>query len=134
MALAAQRLAEVIASGNLRHPDDETLNSHVLAAASRPVGEGWRFVKQRGKDQPIDGVIALAMANSAMIGDEQAPPPFESFYWGGDSREPRGHKIPRAEYVPCRGCEKPIHPSLHRPEAHERGLCMACRKKAMAAR
>ena len=70
MALAAQRLSELIATGKLQHPDDETLNAHVLAAAARPVGEGFRFVKQRKKKLPIDGVIAMAMAVSTIIGND----------------------------------------------------------------
>jgi phage terminase large subunit-like protein len=70
MCLAAQRLSELIAQQRIAHPDDPRLNSHVLAAAARSVGEEWRFVKQRGRDAPIDACIALAMAVSAMLGDE----------------------------------------------------------------
>ena len=36
--------------------------SHVLAAAARFVGERWRFVKPRGRDRWIDGLIAAAIA------------------------------------------------------------------------
>lgn len=69
MVLAASRLSEAIAAGRLVHPDDAELNSHVLAAAARSVGEGWRFAKQRGRYAPIDAVIALAMAHSTLIGE-----------------------------------------------------------------
>ncbi len=74
MALAAQRLSEAIAARRIEHPDDPSLNAHVLAAAARSVGEGWRFVKQRRKKMPIDGVIALAIAHSTLVG-EPAPEP-----------------------------------------------------------
>lgn len=80
MCLAASRLSEAIAAGRIAHPDDPELNSHVLSASARSVGEQWRFGKQRGKDQPIDGVIALAMAVSALIGGEQEPV-HERFVW-----------------------------------------------------
>ncbi len=73
MCLAASRLSEAIAAGRLEHPDDEVLNQHVMAAAARSVGEQWRFSKQRGKTALIDGVIALAMAHSALLGEDQRP-------------------------------------------------------------
>ena len=73
MALAAQRLSDAIAEKHLRHPDDAQLNAHVMAAAAKPVGEGWRFVKQGKKKMPIDGVIALAMAVSTLHEDEPVP-------------------------------------------------------------
>lgn len=72
MALAAQRLSDAISAGRIQHPDDPTLNAHVLAAAAKSVGEGWRFVKQRRKQMPIDGAIALAMALS-VLGSHEAP-------------------------------------------------------------
>jgi hypothetical protein len=43
-------------------PDDEELNRHVLSAAAKFYGVGWRFVKPKGKALPIDGAVALAMA------------------------------------------------------------------------
>lgn len=69
MVLAASRLSEAIAAGRIVHPDHGELNAHVLAAAARSVGEGWRFSKQRGRYAPIDGVVALAMAHSALLGE-----------------------------------------------------------------
>jgi len=74
MALAAQRLSDRIAEKKLRHPDDPELTAHVLAAAAKPVGESFRFVKQRNKKTPIDGVIALAMAVSTLQGEPPEPP------------------------------------------------------------
>lgn len=73
MALAAQRLSEAISGATIKHPDDERLNAHILSAAAKPVGEGWRFVKQRKKKLPIDGAIALAMAVSTLIADDDPP-------------------------------------------------------------
>jgi phage terminase large subunit-like protein len=64
MANAAQKLSEAISSGVLRHPGDQDLTRHVLAAAPRPVGEGWRLVKPKRSSAVIDGAVALAMAVS----------------------------------------------------------------------
>lgn len=73
MALAAQRLSEAISSGRIRHPDDPELNSQILAAAPRPVGEGWRFVKRKKNKLPIDAAIALCMAVSVIVGGDEPP-------------------------------------------------------------
>jgi phage terminase large subunit-like protein len=61
MCAASQRLAETIAAGEIRHPDHEGLNRHVLSASAKFIGPVWRFVKPRGKKLPIDACIALAM-------------------------------------------------------------------------
>jgi phage terminase large subunit-like protein len=66
MCAASQRLAEDIAAAKLRHPDHDELNRHVLNAAAKFIGPQWRFVKPRGKRLPIDGCIALAMANDVI--------------------------------------------------------------------
>lgn len=71
MALAAQRLSLGISTRKIRHPDDRQLNAHVLAGAAQPVGEAWRFVKRKKKAQPIDGLIALAMAYSVLSAEAQ---------------------------------------------------------------
>lgn len=81
MALAAQRLSALIARRDIEHPDDEELNAHVISAAARTVGEGWRFDKQRKKRLPIDGVIALAMAVSNIIGDLEEEEEFSYASW-----------------------------------------------------
>ncbi|MDQ3647478.1 MAG: terminase large subunit [Actinomycetota bacterium] len=80
MAMAAGRLQEAIASGILRHPDDPTLTRHVLAATPVTVGEGYRFRKARRGGRPIDALIALAMAYSVMVAEEQKPK-FASAHW-----------------------------------------------------
>ena len=77
MCAASQRLAEVVAAGKLRHPDDEGLNRHVLSATARFVGEMWRLVKPRGKKLPIDAAIATAMAVETLARRE---PPRRSIY------------------------------------------------------
>lgn len=69
MALAAERVTTKVGEGKLEHPDDPELNAHVLAAVPYWVGDRWKFAKRRRKQLPIDGVIALAMAVSQMIGD-----------------------------------------------------------------
>lgn len=76
----AQQVSDAIAAGRLRHPDNGELNRHVLAAVVKPVGEGWRFTKQRKRPKAwIDGLIALAMAYSTMVGAE--PPPAKPAYF-----------------------------------------------------
>ena len=77
MSLAAQRLSDAIAEKKIRHPDDQQLNAHVMSAAAKPVGEGFRFVKQSKKKMPIDGIIGLAMAVSTL----QEEPPAPSQVW-----------------------------------------------------
>lgn len=62
MVRASQALAETIAARQLEHPGDPGLTKHVLAAAARFYALGWRLTKQRHKAEPIDAVIALAMA------------------------------------------------------------------------
>lgn len=75
MSKASGLLAETISAGQLEHPDDPALTKHVLAAAAKFIGTGWRFTKQRGKSQPIDAVIALAMAVRVLLSVEQTPEP-----------------------------------------------------------
>lgn len=73
MALAAQRLSELISGGRIKHPDDPELNSQILAAAPRPVGEGWRFVKRKKNKMPIDAAIATAMPVSVIVAGDDEP-------------------------------------------------------------
>lgn len=73
MALAAQRLNEAISGARIRHPDDPELTAQILAAAHRPVGEGWRFVKRKKNKAPIDACIALCMAVNAITGADEQP-------------------------------------------------------------
>jgi phage terminase large subunit-like protein len=80
MCLAASRLSEAISAGRILHPDDPELNSHVLTAGVRSVGEQWRFAKQPGRRGAIDGVIALAMAHSTLLG-EAAKPTYAVHSW-----------------------------------------------------
>jgi phage terminase large subunit-like protein len=68
MALAAQRLLEVVKRKALRHPGDPDLTRHVLAAAAKPVGEGFKLVKPK-TGACIDGGIALAIGVSHVIGE-----------------------------------------------------------------
>ena len=74
LARMAAQFSEALTSGRLSHSDDPSLNAHVLAAAARPVGEQFRFIKQRRKKLPIDGLIALCMALSVLIGESQEEP------------------------------------------------------------
>ncbi|MEK6272973.1 MAG: terminase large subunit [Actinomycetota bacterium] len=73
MCEASQLLSEAIAERRLVHPADQELDRHVLAAAAKFYGVGWRFVKPKGKALPIDGAIALAMAIRVLNATEQVP-------------------------------------------------------------
>lgn len=81
MALAAQRLNEVISAGRIHHPADPELTGQVLAAAPRPVGEGWRFVKRRKNKHPIDATIALCMAVNVIVGGMDKTPTYAHASW-----------------------------------------------------
>jgi phage terminase large subunit-like protein len=75
MIRASQGLAEMIAAGRLKHPDDPVLNAHLLACGVRQVGEGWRLAKQPGSRAPIDAAVALAMALAAGIAEGASDEP-----------------------------------------------------------
>ena len=121
MAMAAQRLSEAIATGKIRHPDDEALNAHVLAASARPVGEGWRLVKARESAAPIDAAIALAMAVSTVIGGE-AEPEFATAQWPGGILRMTTATLPRPTEGGDRAAERRLPPAggslRRRGEAH----------------
>jgi phage terminase large subunit-like protein len=80
MALAAQRLSDLIAECRITHPDDPEMTAQVLAAAAKPVGESFRFTKHRKRPKPIDSIIALAMAVSTL--HEEPPKPSSVFIQG----------------------------------------------------
>ena len=73
MCRASELFAELVGSGEVVHPGDETLTRHVTAAAAKFMGERWRFVKQRRGGQPIDAVIAACMAARVLLADETVP-------------------------------------------------------------
>ena len=62
LSRAAATFTELLASGRLEHPDDETFTQHVLAAVAAPVGEGFRFQKAGRHGRPVDALIATVMA------------------------------------------------------------------------
>ncbi len=72
MALAAQRLAAAIREKRLHHAASSEFTHQLLAAKPKPVGEGWRLVKDRVKGKEIDSAVALAMAVSIAEGHEPA--------------------------------------------------------------
>jgi phage terminase large subunit-like protein len=112
MAMAAGRLQEAIATAALRHPDDETLTAHVLAATASPVGEGYRLRKASKSGAPIDAVIALAMAVSTLVAEENREPepePHAIAQWTGAETITRA-RASSVAYVACSGCGKSIHP------------------------
>jgi phage terminase large subunit-like protein len=83
MCAAAQRLSEAISAKRLKHPDDEELNRHVLAAGAQVVGSAWKFSKPRGKARKIDALVALSMANSVLVAKGAAPRKLSGAWFGG---------------------------------------------------
>ncbi len=79
MALAAQRLGAAISEGMIRHRATSHFTKQILAAKPRPVGEGWRLVKDRKQGQEIDAAIALAMAVNAMMSMTEQPEVMAAF-------------------------------------------------------
>ncbi len=73
MCDASQQLAEAIAAGRLEHPGDDELTRHVLAAAAKFYGVGWRLVKPKHKNLPIDACVALAMAVRVLNAVQDVP-------------------------------------------------------------
>jgi phage terminase large subunit-like protein len=70
---ASMRFAELVAAGQLRHPGDETLTRHVLAASAKFVGEHWRFGRPSGARQPIDALTAAMIAVDT-VASRPSPP------------------------------------------------------------
>src|SRR3954469_21933506 len=73
MARASELFAELVGSGGVVHPADETLTRHVTSATAKFHGGRWRFVKQRRGGQPIDTLIATCMAARVLLADEAVP-------------------------------------------------------------
>lgn len=71
MTVASERLHAAVLERRLQHPNDAELNIQVTAAIAKDTGRGWRLDKAR-RDQKIDLVIALAMANERA---QQPPTP-----------------------------------------------------------
>jgi phage terminase large subunit-like protein len=69
MAQSSMALAEAIRSGDILHPDDKALTTHVQNAGAAAIGVGsdrWRFVKQ-ANDMHIDAAVALAIVRRARV-------------------------------------------------------------------
>lgn len=87
------------------------------------------------KDRPgsplkIDSIPAAALAKKARDDGVKEGEFVERTYGrasfsGGEGRAKKA--VDRSDYIPCRNCEKPIHPNLHAPDSAEQGLCLKCR-------
>lgn len=65
---ASKRTYEAINEGRIVHDGDPVLRSHVLAAASKEAGEGWRFSKAASKKR-IDALMTIVMGLERVEGD-----------------------------------------------------------------
>lgn len=78
MAQAAQRLHSKIRARKFHHPGDPDYTSQMLAAASKPVGESWRFVKPKQEGVYVDSAIGTSMAVSHIVGETDSSSVYES--------------------------------------------------------
>jgi hypothetical protein len=127
-------------------PDDratrahEALVEHIGNAVKRLTNirdeETGRFLWLIGKSsakspQKIDLAMAALLAwigrSFAIRAGVLDEPEYGRASWGGGGAPARGRRVDRSNYLPCRGCGKPIHPALHEPGANEQGLCTRCR-------
>lgn len=81
LARMARQFTEELAAGRLIHPDDHRFNAHVLAAAPKAYGEGFRFQKQKKKKLWIDALIAAAMAVSTLLAEPEEEPTYTHAAW-----------------------------------------------------
>lgn len=88
MCTAAMRLSEAINAKKIRHPDDEELNRHVLAAGAQIVGAEWKFKKPGSRKRKIDALVALSMAVSVLVGGGAAPRKLKGGFFGGQYMGP----------------------------------------------
>lgn len=88
--------------------------------------------ERKGSNLKIDAVPADVLAKRARD-DALKLGEFEgrnktyghAAFQDGGAKKPK--RTPKSEYLPCRNCERPIHPKLHKPDAPEKGLCLKCR-------
>ena len=108
---------------NMRDEDDEDRPFLWLIGK-----EGPRSPKKI--DLAICACLARTAAGHARRGGALKQESHGRAQWSGG--QAKAAKSDRSSYVPCKGCEKPIHPRLHKPDAPERGRCMKCRAAAGA--
>jgi phage terminase large subunit-like protein len=72
MVPACGHAYEQIVNGKVAHNGDPVLTDHVLSAAPRVVGEGWRLSKGRSS-RKIDACIALVMALDEVTRSDNVP-------------------------------------------------------------
>jgi hypothetical protein len=70
MALATAGLVTGVAAGRIRHDGDQVLTDHVLAAGTKPAGDGGEVLSRRASAGPIAAAVAAAAAVRAL----DAPP------------------------------------------------------------
>lgn len=81
-------------------------------------------------DLAVCGCLARAGAGLARRAGVLNVESFGRAQWSGGQSAKAA--VSRDDYLPCKGCSKPIHPRLHAPDAPERGRCMKCRAKSGA--
>lgn len=89
--------------------------------------------ERKGSPLKIDSVTSAVLARCARDHGVKAGEFVKKTYgrasWSGGTERATARRD-RSDYVPCVGCDKPIHPRLHEPGAEERGRCARCRRKA----
>lgn len=107
---------------NMRDEDDPDRPFLWLVSKEAPHSE-------KKIDLVIGGCYAHTGAGHARRAGVLNEPAYGRASWSGGNAS-SGRRVEKAEYVPCIGCGKPIHPSLHTPDASERGRCLKCRTAA----
>lgn len=106
---------------NMRDEDDEARPFLWLIGKESPQSK-------KKIDLAMSGCLSATAAGHARrkgVMDEET---YSRAQWTGGKAA--GGKVDRSTYLPCKGCQKPIHPRLHEPGAPERGRCMKCRAGA----
>lgn len=140
MAYALRQFKDAMAKREMSHDGDGRLAEHVANAVRRVTrmrdeDGGWLWtIGKEGEKSPnkIDLAMAACLSWAARGDAIQAgvlkEPQYSRAAWQ-DGEAPKARQVKESDYLPCRGCEKPIHPDLHAPDANEGGLCMRCRSK-----
>lgn len=94
--------------------------------------EAWVLRKDRPKSRlKIDSTIGAILAHQALLDarklKEFDDPEYARAAWGDKKGGKKPKTVSKKDYLPCKGCAKPIHPKLHR--GPEKGLCLKCRRK-----
>lgn len=90
----------------------------------------WVIGKESAKskrkiDLTMCAILSWLARNEALAAGVLDEPVYTTAAWQ-DGDAPSGPKVEKSSYIPCKGCQKPIHPRLHEPDAANGGKCSKC--------